>query len=432
MKTNFSAFKALALGASLLMLSACETMPQFNDPFNSGGQASSNRVIETGPLAGMTIGDVQSGNDGSSAQKPAAKVVYLDVAISEFDPGIPLAADGSIDYVKAKEQNIFYQLRRTEAKKFAVKTRDALLAKSTFGAVRVTPTGAVPSEIYINGKILKSDGEDVSIEVKVAAANGALLGTKTFDYEVPEGFLQDGRNNGQNTYQPLFDKVAVYVEGLISKLNTTEREALQKLNQVAYGAKYSPKSFGAHLAMGNDGEVKLVSLPAQGDAMFARTEKIRASDNLFMDKMQTYYSDFDTSTEDTYQNWQRTVLGQIKERDEASRKKGLAILGTLAGITCAVIANKSNTGTGDAVRNACVGGAVIGAAATYSASQAQAEQEKIIAEMSTAVDRDMSPIEMDFEGKKTQLQGTASEQYTQWRGQLKKIYDIESGSKANM
>ncbi|MDX1670206.1 MAG: hypothetical protein R3194_12365, partial [Limnobacter sp.] len=243
---------------------------------------------------------------------------------------------------------------------------------------------------------------------------------------VAEGFLNDRYNDGKNTYQPLFGKIALYVESVISGLNTEERLAIQDVGKVAYAAKYSPESFMQYLQVSGNSTMKVTGMPAPNNPMMSRIERLKNHEYMFIDRMQEQYAQFDKDTETSYQSWQRAALSEVKKQEEArNRKIGSVIVGIL-GAALAVNANKRNSTGGDVVRDLAVVGTAVAAANAMSASREQAEQAEIINEMGEAADLEMSPMEMQFEGQKTELKGTASEQYTQWRAHLKKIWLLEN------
>ena len=65
--------------------------------------------------------------------------IYMDVAIPVFDPGFPTERDGTIDYDEIEEEGIWPQVRRLEANRFAIATKEALGETKSFGSINVTP-----------------------------------------------------------------------------------------------------------------------------------------------------------------------------------------------------------------------------------------------------------------------------------------------------
>jgi len=109
--------------------------------------------------------------------------VYLNVAIPVFDPGLPKDEYGNIDDEELVEEDIWPQVRRLEANRFAVNTREALSDTKAFGAVNVTPDANVSADVYVLGKINYSDTETVEIGVRVMDASNQIWGEEEFEYD---------------------------------------------------------------------------------------------------------------------------------------------------------------------------------------------------------------------------------------------------------
>ena len=101
----------------------------------------------------------------------------LDVIIPVFDPGIP---EDQNDY---EDENIWPELRRAEANRFAYKLKEKLEATEQFGSIRATPDKTATGELYILGRIQESNGEEVEIAVEVIDISGRKWLEETFEHE---------------------------------------------------------------------------------------------------------------------------------------------------------------------------------------------------------------------------------------------------------
>lgn len=167
-----------------LLLAGCKTMPINND---------TSQEPRVGPGSAPVLAQEQQ-----ARQYPYPSSVHLDVVVPVFDPGIPE------DYDEVEDRRIWPQLRRAEATRFAVKTRDALAETGVFASVNVVPSTEATAELYVLGKIEESNSEDVSISVQLVDIAGRTWGEKTFDHRVSPGFLRDEKNEGKDTYAPVF------------------------------------------------------------------------------------------------------------------------------------------------------------------------------------------------------------------------------------
>ena len=85
----------------------------------------------------------------------------LDVVIPVFDPGLPA------DETKWEESGIWPELRRAESVRVAVKTRDAIKNLGDFGSVVVSPDTTASGDLYVIGKIVDSNGEDLKLQIEI-------------------------------------------------------------------------------------------------------------------------------------------------------------------------------------------------------------------------------------------------------------------------
>ena len=109
--------------ASLLFLGGCGSTQT---------KVSSVGPSMVGPGSGQPLGSSSNSYNYNSS-------IFMDVAVPVFDPGFPTESDGSIDYDEIEEEGIWPQVRRLEANRFAVATKEALGKTKSFGSINVTP-----------------------------------------------------------------------------------------------------------------------------------------------------------------------------------------------------------------------------------------------------------------------------------------------------
>src|SRR5687768_3862583 len=83
----------------------------------------------------------------------------LDVVVHVFDPGIPAALAG--DEQALANRRIFPDIRKAEARYFAVALRNTLENSSQWGAVRVAPQGTQFVDVTVSGRIVTSSGANL-------------------------------------------------------------------------------------------------------------------------------------------------------------------------------------------------------------------------------------------------------------------------------
>lgn len=360
--------------------------------------------------------------------------VYLDVAIPVFDPGIPLDQFGNVDDEQVLEQDIWPQVRRTEAKRFAIATKEALADTKSFGSINVTPTTNTSADLFVLGRINYSDTETVKIGVKVMDARNVVWGEQEFEHMVSPAFYRDAERAGNNPYEPVFIQIADYVYNLVKGKSEQELANIKRVANLRYAAAYSPESYNQYLQTRNrryGGETYTVfeasGEPAENDVMLKRIEAIRAQDQMFVDQLQDNYDLFALETNAAYRMYQRETMPVARkireEKNDRLINQGLAV-GTalLAGL----LLKNSDSDAGKA------GAAVAGVAAAWSLGAAVSNnrelgrQRELLNEMGQSTDIQLSPQVMEFKEQEIELTGTAGEQYEQWKAHLRHIYELEA------
>ncbi len=350
----------------------------------------------------------------------------LDVIIPVFDPGLPEDPD---DY---EDENIWPEIRRAEANRFAYKLKEKLDETGQFGSVRVTPDRTATGDLYILGQIKESNGEEVEIVVEVIDISGREWLDESFDHEISETFHKNYRNRGKDSYDPLFEKIATEIAEELNDHESKELEDLHYLSDIRFGANFSDSEFMQYIRIEED-QFKLVGKPSDQDPMFRRVKAIRVRDQLFIDGLQNNYAAFSTKMNDSYLMWQNQSLLEIKAKRAANRKAiaqaigGAALIGL--GVLAAVAGSSSNSVAAQTAGTAglLVGG--IGGAALVAQSFRSSEEANVhrdtLNELGQSVDLEMGPKVIAFNKDSVELTGNAREQFIQWRTFLQKIYSEE-------
>ena len=364
----------------------------------------------------------------TKAREPVVDVTKprLDIIVPVFDPGL------SADAETYKEEGVWPDLRRAEANRFAWKLKQALEDTGAFGAVRVTPDASATGDLYVMGRIVESNGEDVEIAVEVVDIAGKPWFDGTFDHEVDSGFHQDVRNQGKDPYDPVFTAAANRIAVELEDRSAAQLAELQKITELRFGAFLTEEAFATHMTS-ERGEIALTSFPAETDPMLTRTRAIRVRDQLFVDGLQERYRDFSAEMDTSYLIWQEQALLEIEARRKANwDAAGEAALGVLAvGIAILAIAagarSSSYGGQTAGVAGGIAAGA-IGAGLIGSSFQTSKEAEvhrDALNELGKSIDVELAPRVVAYDKETVELTGNAKEQFAQWRAFLQKIYEAE-------
>ena len=102
------------------------------------------------------------------AQTEVPEELLLDVGIQIFDPGLP---DDEYERYMLEERGVFADVRKSEARYFPLRLKEALEASGFWGAVRLVPSSHVV-DVRIGGAIWKSNGKKLEVGIKVVDATG--------------------------------------------------------------------------------------------------------------------------------------------------------------------------------------------------------------------------------------------------------------------
>lgn len=378
------------------MLSSCTTTSSSSSKVRVGPTSSSKQNVKRQ----LKIDDVG---------------IKLDIIVPVMDPGIPE------DYDK---KGIWPELRRAEANRFSIALKAALENTGKFGAVRVTPDQSATGDLYVIGKINKSNGEDIEIAMTVIDVSGKKwLKKKKFKHRVQRKDFNNIRNGEKyDVYTPIFKKMASAVVKQMKKQRSKNIAKLPIIKEIRFGSNFSEDAFAPYLKE-RRGRFSLNGLPAEDDPMLIRTQAIWVRDQLFIDRLQEPYETFNLSMEESYLDWQKQSYSEsFAERKAKASASANAFLGILAIAGAAYLGSKTNSNTG---AYAAVGTAVVGAsliAKSFRKSEEAKIHREALSELGSSLDIHMAPQVVAFEEETTELTGTAKDQFTQWRGFLAQIY----------
>jgi hypothetical protein len=354
---------------------------------------------------------------------PVTTHTRLDVIIPVFDPGLgempkPYHKDDKWDQV-------WPEVRRAEANLFAVRIKETLEKTGVFGAVRVAPNEYAIGEVYVLGRIMRSNTEETHLEVEVMDITESVwVSKRIYKYRIDGDQLAEGaRLRGIYPNQPLFDAIA---EDVVQALAARDEQQLEEIVGVAdmvFASSYSAETFGDYLEVDRDGQRRLRGLPAQSDPQYRRIASVRAREELFIDDLQGHYETFAANVEQSYAQFQRQghpIAVEAREtRATANRNKafaGLAALGAL------VIGNQVDAPVKEI-------GLAAGGVMAYQAFRQTNEFKSLtssLGELGDSVDLQLAPQNVEFEGQTTELSGNASEQFDDIRRFLHQVYEEES------
>ncbi len=345
--------------------------------------------------------------------------LLIDIGILPLEPNIPELEEDE------KKNSIVPDVRNAESRFLAYHLKDTLELTGNWGAVRVTPEASEAVDLQLVGKILLSNGEQLKIRIRATDSAGNVWINKEyrdlaskFSYELPR----------EDPFQDLYNDIADDLLRARQKYSMQDIALIRQVSSLKYARSLSPDAFGGYLVEDRRGHVDISQLPARGDTMLERVNRIKEREYLFVDTLDDYYGRFYRDMKPSYDEWRfatydeavRLRLMKKQARNRLFTGAALIVGGIYAG-------SESQTWAGDAA----AGGAVLGGIGAIKSGLDRRKEAEIHAEslreLSQSLGAEITPFVMDIEGKTIELTGTANTQYQQWRKILKEIYAEETG-----
>jgi hypothetical protein len=379
-----------------------------------GCASNGTKSYSVGPQRGVT--------DTSNPLSTQPQPLGLSVIIPVMDPNIPADSD---DYEK---KAIWPELRRAEANRFSIQLRDALTNTVAYETVRVAPDSTASAEVYIKGKILESNGEDIKLEIEVVDITGKRLMKENFSRRIKEYDLDDSRNPNPDSYKPFIASIASEITKKLKQLKQSRITELKDIALIRFGENFSPEYFSGFIGS-SWGRTKLLSIPAEDDPMLMRIKSLEIRDQMFIDGIQVDYDNFNAQVEPMYLNWQKQAFYESKSaRQQQNAANAKMIFGAIAIIAGAAGASNSGYSSSSQYYGG-IAAATAGIAAVASGIQDSRKADihsRNLSELGKSLNIEIAPRVMEMEDKTVELTGTADSQYKVWRSFLLDFYKQES------
>lgn len=348
---------------------------------------------------------------------PIPAEALLDVGIPPFNDGLDLTDD---------DDTVFPEVRYAESIYFANQLAKFMERSGGWGAIRVTPNSDVVMDLYVEGKILQSDGETLDLEVRAYDTSGKQWLDKEYKH-VTGKYAYDRRlRNLGDPFQNLFTEIANDLLGLREQISHERALRLRQISELRFARDFSPEAFDEHISQERSGELKIARLPAENDSILQRVRKIRERDYLYVDTMQDYYDSFSRQMHLPYQDFRRASYDSVVKarqlRKQANRRMIAGFGAIIAGIYGRTQAD-SRLQSDAGMATAAVGGYLLKSG--LDRKQESAEHTEAVAEMGSSLEAEIVPQVIELEDRTITLTGSVQAQYQQWRELLHRIYEQE-------
>jgi hypothetical protein len=361
---------------------------------------------------------------GPTAMMKAGEEIPEDQLL---DVGIQVFESEEITEEKSEEEHTSQEVRNAEKHFIPYHLKNTLQQSSYWGAVRVIPAETESSDIFVQGKILESNGENLVLQIDVADATGKNWISKKYRSEAAKISYSGNRAGDKDAYQDIYNVIANDLALYRMKLSIQEVSNIRTVSKLKFAEDFAPSIYSGYLSEDKQDIISVNRLPADDDPAMVRILKIRERENMYVDTLNGYYEEYYGEMWPSYENWRKlnydeiTAMEKIK-KDALWRKIGGALL----------IAGAVALGAGDVDNTAAlqttmivIGGQVI--VQGFNISKEADIHEEAIKELSESFGNEMRPVVMEFEGSQYELTGSAEEQFEQWRELLHEIYIKETG-----
>lgn len=351
------------------------------------------------------------------ASEPADETLLLDVGVAVFDPNVPE------DYDEQVEGLIQPEIRRAEASYFPYFAKNLLQSTGNWGAVRVVPVPTHAVDVVVDGKILHSTGERLELEVTATDATGRTWFTRTYESLASKYAYDPAVPQSIDPFQSAYKAIADDMLAYRQTLTPEQILEIRRTAEMQFARDFAPDAFGNYLQVSDDGQARLLRLPAEDDPMLARVRRIRDREYLFIDTLDEYYESYQRAVFGPYQSWRKATYEEAIAYEELrAQSRARAIGGTMAmvgGVAAMVESDDAAVDVGGLV--SIIGGAVTLKSAITKRQEASMHAEAL-EEVGAAAEAELVPHTIDLENQVVRLQGTVEEQYGELRGILRDLY----------
>jgi hypothetical protein len=344
----------------------------------------------------------------------------LDVGIVIFDPGIP----DSIE--EQQKEFVFPEVRRAEARYMPYHLKATLEESGYWGSVWVLPEESDAVDLLVWGRVDRSDGYKVSIQIGAWDATGREWLNRSYKTTVPARAYAKYRDTGQDPYQNIYNEIANDLLEVRAEKSANELEQVRQTSQLRYAADLVPTAYGDHLEVDKRGIYTITRLPSTDDPMMARMEAVREREYMLVDTLNEYYAGlyFDLSV--PYEDWRKMSREESIRYQELKRSARMRQLLGAAAIIGA-IAYEGSGGSNSAITNTAILGGMEGLRSGFGLSTEADMHQDSIRELGESFDNEVEPLVVEVEGQTARLSGSAEEKYREWRRLLHDIYTVETG-----
>ncbi len=306
---------------------------------------------------------------------------------------------------------IFDEIIQKETQFLPHLLKNTLVDSNQWGAVRVIPESDPSLDLIVYGQIIQSDGKTLELGVRAVDSSGRewlnqIYADQSTQEEYPEStrFTLDNTFDALNfvdPFQDIYDRIANDLLNVRASLGEATLAGLNLITDMLYASDLSPDSFADTLGTDENGLLTVEILPALDDPMMARVADMKYRHHLFIDTVDEYYQTLYNDIQPAYVLWRRYSIDQIAE-EETTRSN--AIQGGASGF--------------------------LTLSQRYDRFKWSKTFEREFSDLAAGFNNELAPAFLELNSQVHGLTGTMEQQYREWRGILRRLFELESGERA--
>jgi hypothetical protein len=357
------------------------------------------------------------------AEAGVAEPLLLDVGVGVFDSNVPASEKEQMS------EGIDPDVRAAEARYMPVLLSKTLQDTGYWGQVRVVPRGLTDFDLYVDGKILLSNGEQLKLAINATDATGHVWLSKTYEGEPDTRAYKSGATTTRDPFQNLYVQIADDLAAVRAKLKPVDFNRIRDVSRLRFDSELAPFAYQGYLQKQRDGSYRVLRLPATDSPLDERLVQVRERDYALLDTLDDQYQLSAEKITESYVNWRRSNYTELGEQSELKRSAALRMLLGAAAVVGGIAAATSS-GSSAATQVAGSIGAYAGIEAFKSGMGQRAEAKahaESLKQQTESFSAEVAPINVEVEGRVVELRGTGEQQFMEWRRLLKELYQNETG-----
>jgi hypothetical protein len=375
-------------------------------------------------LAGCVVNE-QRPMQRVAAERATTEVAedeLLDVGVRLFDPNVPASTE------QQEKDRVFPEVRKAESRYIPLVIRDTLENTGQWGQVRVLPGDGTGMEVFVDGRILESNGRELRLQLVVTDATGRTWFNKVYAGEADTRAYKDGLSKPRDPFENVYNTFANDLLTARRALTREQRVDLRRVAELRFAADLAPYAFGGYLAKDRKGLYSAVRLPAEDDPVVQRMDRVRERDYALVDTLNEHYASFGGSMAEPYTQWRKANYEELEAEAQAKRE---ALTRQVLGAVAIVGGIMAGEATGSSAGSAAATAAVIGGMYAFKSGLDRRAEIKIhtesLKQLGDSFQSEVQPLVVDVEGRTLELKGSAEQQYAEWRQLLRELYENETG-----